>query len=180
MRILIIALARSGGYQLNEWLALELGYKMIHEPIRTNESIEGDNIVVKYLINEIENRNDIDLLNWDKIIGLTRTDARECAISQTKAVQRNEWRSGYEVSDEWIKENEIDINNFEEWVNKRNDLINRINEIELRVTYERIYNTKEDIQRIKDYIGITNTKYEHLLDNTNRLRNRNKTKRKVI
>ena len=56
MRILIIALARSGGYQLNEWLALELGYKMIHEPIRTNESIEGDNIVVKYLINEIENK----------------------------------------------------------------------------------------------------------------------------
>ena len=54
MRILIIALARSGGYQLNEWLALELGYKMIHEPIRTNQSVEGDNIVVKYLINEIE------------------------------------------------------------------------------------------------------------------------------
>ena len=180
MRILIIALARSGGYQLNEWLALELGYKMIHEPIRTNESIEGDNIVVKYLINEIENRNDIDLLNWDKIIGLTRTDARECAISQTKAVQTNEWRGGYEVSNEWIIENEIDINNFEEWANKRNDLINRINEIELRVTYERIYNTKEDIQRIKDYIGITNTKYEHLLDNTNRLRNRNKTKRKLL
>ena len=60
MRILIIALGRSGGYQLNEWLAFELGYKMIHEPIRTNQSIEGDNIVVKYLINEIENRTDID------------------------------------------------------------------------------------------------------------------------
>jgi hypothetical protein len=27
MRILIIAIGRSGGYQLNEWLALELGYK---------------------------------------------------------------------------------------------------------------------------------------------------------
>jgi len=180
MRILIIALARSGGYQLNEWLALELGYKMIHEPIRTNESIEGDNIVVKYLINEIENRNDIDLLNWDKIIGLTRTDARECAISQTQAWQTKKWRSGYEVSDEWIVENEIDIKHFEEWVNKRNDYLNGINEIDLRVTYERIYNTKEDIQRIKDYIGITNTKYEHLLDNTNRLRNRSKTKRKVL
>ena len=71
MRILIIALARSGGYQLNEWLALELGYKMIHEPIRTNQSVEGDNIVVKYLINEIEDRTDIDYINWDKIIGLT-------------------------------------------------------------------------------------------------------------
>jgi hypothetical protein len=180
MRILIIALARSGGYQLNEWLALELGYKMIHEPIRTNESIEGDNIVVKYLINEIENRNDIDFSNWDKIIGLTRTDVRECAISQTQAWQTKKWRSGYEVSDEWIVENEIEIKHFEEWVNKRNDYLNGINEINLRVTYERIYNTKEDIQRIKDYIGITNTKYEHLLDSTNRLRNRSKTKRKIV
>ena len=55
MRILIIALARSGGYQLNEWLALELGYKMIHEPIWNNKSIEGNDIVVKYNISEIEN-----------------------------------------------------------------------------------------------------------------------------
>jgi hypothetical protein len=180
MRILIIALARSGGYQLNEWLALELGYKMIHEPIRTNQSVEGDNIVVKYLINEIENRMDIDFTNWDKIIGLTRMDVRECAISQTKAVQTNEWRGGYEVSSEWINQNEIDINHFEEWVNKRNDYLNTIKEIQLKVTYERIYNTKEDIQRIKDYIGMTNTKYEHLLDNTNRLRDRGKTKRKVL
>jgi hypothetical protein len=70
MRILIIALRRSGGYQLNQWLALELGYKMIHEPIRSNQSIEGDNIVVKYLIDEIQNTKDIDLENWDKIIGL--------------------------------------------------------------------------------------------------------------
>ena len=180
MRILIIALARSGGYQLNEWLALELGYKMVHEPIRTNQSVEGDNIVVKYLINEIENRMDIDFTNWDKIIGLTRIDARECAISQTKAVQTNEWRGGYEVNSEWINQNETDIKHFEEWVNKRNDYLNTIKEIQLKVTYEGIYNTKEDTQRIKDYIGITSTKYEHLLDNTNRLRNRRKTKRKFL
>ena len=180
MRILIIALKRSGGHQLNEWLALELGYKMIHEPIRTNQSVEGDNIVVKYLVNEIENKMDIDFTNWNKIIGLTRMDVRECAISQTRAVQTNEWRVGYEVSGEWINQNETDIKHFEEWVNKRNDYLNKIKEIQLKVTYEGIYNTKEDIQRIKDYIGITNTKYEHLLDSTNRLRNRSKTKRKLI
>lgn len=180
MRILIIALARSGGYQLNEWLSLELGYKMIHEPIRTNQSIEGDNIVVKYLINEIENRTDIDYTNWDKIIGLTRLNVRECAISQTKAVQTNKWRDGYEISREWINENEIDIKHFEEWVIEQNEYLNTIKEIQLQVAYERIYNTKEDIQRIKDYTGITNTKYEHLLDNTNRLRDRSIAKRKLL
>ena len=47
---------------------------------------------------------DIDFTNWDKIIGLTRIDVRECAISQTKAVQTNEWRGGYEVSNEWLGE----------------------------------------------------------------------------
>jgi hypothetical protein len=180
MRILIIALSRSGGYQLNEWLSMELEHKMIHEPIYTNQSIEGNNIVVKYNISEIENRMDIDLTNWDKIIGLTREDARECSISHTKAVQRKEWRNGYEVSDEWIKENEIDIKYFEEWVNNTIDYFNTIKEIQLKVTYEGIYDTKEDIQRIKDYIGLTSTKYEHLLDNTNRLRNRRKTKRKFL
>ena len=180
MRILIIALSRSGGYQLNQWLALELGYKMIHEPIRTKQSIDGDNIVVKYLINEIENRMNIDFTNWDKIIGLTRMDVGECAISQTKAVQTNEWRNGYDVNNEWINQNKIHIKHFEEQINNRIDCINKIKEIELSVTYERIYNTKEDIQRIKDYIGIKNTKYEHLLDSTNRLRNRNKTKRKLL
>jgi hypothetical protein len=183
MRILIIALARSGGYQLNEWLALELGYKMIHEPIYNNQSIEGNNIVVKYVVNEIKNRTDIFLLNWDKIIGLTRENVRECAISRTKAAQTNdvrEWHSGYEISSEWILENEIDIKKNERWATSGIDYINKINEIELRVTYEGIYDTKEDTQRIKDYIGITNTKYEHLLDNTNRLRNRSKTKRKVL
>ena len=159
---------------------MELGYKMIHEPIRTNQSIEGNNIVVKYLINEIENKNDIDLTNWDKIIGLIRNDTYDTAISQTIAVQTNQWRGGYEVSDEWIKQNETDIKHFEEWANKRIDYLKTIKEIQLLVTYEGIYNTKEDIQRIKDYIGITNTKYEQLLDNTNRLRNRSKTKRKLL
>ena len=81
MRILIIALARSGGYQLNEWLALELGYKPIHKPIRTNESIEGDNIVVKYITTDIKDKIKFDFNNWDKIIGLIRNDTMECAKS---------------------------------------------------------------------------------------------------
>ena len=64
MRILIIAIGRSGGYQLNEWLSIEMGYKMIHEPTRNNLSINQDNIVVKYNIDEIENINDIDITKW--------------------------------------------------------------------------------------------------------------------
>ena len=183
MRILIIALARSGGYQLNEWLSLELEYKRIHEPIVRNISTDGlDNIVVKHLIDDYKSDNNLhfDLKNWDKIIGLTRENTYDNAISQVYAKQKQEWRLAYTITNEWILENENEIKEVEAWFIKSINELKTIKEIELFVTYEGIYNTKEDIQRIKDYIGIKNTKYEHLLDNTNRLRNRGKTKRKLL
>jgi hypothetical protein len=180
MRILIIAMGRSGGYQLNQWLALELNYKMIHEPVNNKLNIDRDNIVVKCLLNEIKNEKNFDFKNWDKIIGLIRTDVRECAISQTKAVQTNEWRNGYEVSDKWILNNIETINKNQRCAGSGNNYISNIKEIGLMVTYEEIYNTKDDIDRIKKYIGMGDLKYEHLLDSNNRLRNRNKLKRKLI
>jgi hypothetical protein len=174
MRILIIALERSGGYQLNEWLALELGYKMIHEPIITPQSIEGDDIVVKYLITEIIDRNDIDFTNWDKIIGLIRMDTYETAISQTVAQEQKKWHDSYKISDEWIYNNIKLINESQKNIKSNIDYLKAIEEIKMLVSYESIYNTKEDIQRIKDYIGIKNRKYEYLLNNRNRLRKKNK------
>lgn len=180
MRILIIAVARSGGHQLNEWLALELGYKMIHEPIKTNQSIDGNNIVVKYITTDIKDKTKFDFKNWDKIIGLIRNDTIECAQSFVYAEQTNKWHVGYEITNEWIEDNKESIIEVESLIKNEINIIKELNAIQLQVTYEGIYHTKEDIQRIKDYIGITNAKYEHLLDITNRLRNRNKTKRKVI
>jgi len=180
MRILIIAVGRSGGYQLNKWLSLELNYRMVHEPIKTKESTEGDNIVVKHLITDIEEGYVIDYSKWDKVIGLIRTNTNECAISQTMSLQKNQWRVTYDVTDEWIKENETSIKYFEGWADDRIKSIKEIKEIGLMVTYEGIYNTKEDIDRIKNYIGINTVNYEHLLDNTNRLRNKDKTKRKLL
>jgi hypothetical protein len=173
-------MGRSGGYQLNEWLSMELDCKMIHEPTKTNQSINGDDIIVKCLISEIKNTKNFDLNNWDKIIGLVRNDTYNTAISQAIAIQKNVWRSEYDVSEEWIDENMEQITYFENWIKDEMKYINSIKEIELMVTYEGIYNTKEDIQKIKDYIGINNTKYEHILDNTNRLRNRSKIRKKLL
>jgi hypothetical protein len=136
--------------------------------------------VVKYLITDIEEGYVIDYTKWDKVIGLMRTNIRECAISQTVALQKNQWRNGYEISDEWIMENETSIKYYEEWVYNKIQSIKKIKEIGLMVTYENIYDTKEDINRIKEYIGINTKQYEHLLDNTNRLRNKSKLKRKLL
>jgi hypothetical protein len=180
MRILIIATARSGGYQLNEWLAMELGYKMVHEPTKNNVHLNRSNIVVKYLIEEIEDDKMFDLKKWDKIIGLVRMDYRECSISFVKATKTNEWHKPYQLSDEWISENKKEILDFENQVKELSEKLNRIKEIELFVTYEGIYNTKEDIQKIKNYVGITNARYEYLLDNSKRLRNNENLKVKLL
>jgi hypothetical protein len=174
MRILIIALERSGGTQLTKWISWEMGYKPIHEPIIHSLSIEGDNIVVKYLITEIIDRNDIDLTNWDKIIGLIRMDTYETAISQTVAQEQKKWIDSYEISNEWINNNIKLINESQKNIKSNINYLKAIEEIKVLVSYESIYNTKEDIQRIKDYIGIKNTKYEYLLNNRNRLRKKNK------
>jgi hypothetical protein len=174
MRILIIAVERSGGYQLGKWISMEMGHKLIHEPIMYPQSIEGDNIVVKYLVGEIKNKNNIDLTNWDKIIGLVRMDTYNSGISQTRALERNKWHESYYISDKWVQNNLELINENKKVIEWNNNYLKGIKEIQLFTTYEGIYHSNEDIQRIKDYIGIKNTKYEYLLDNKNRLRKKNK------
>jgi hypothetical protein len=66
------------------------------------------------------------------------------------------------------------INENKKVIESNNNYLKEIKEIQLFTTYEGIYHSKEDIQRIKDYIGIKNTNYEYLLDNKNRLRKKNK------
>lgn len=173
MRILIIAVERSGGFQLTKWISSEMGCKPIHEPIMTPQSIEGENVVVKYLVGYFYN-NDIDLTNWDKIIGLVRMDTYDSAISQTSGLERKKWNEPYKLSEEWIRNNVEKIKKNEKIIESNIKYLRGIKEIQLFTTYEGIYHSKEDIQRIKDYIGIKNTNYEYLLDNKNRLRKKNK------
>jgi hypothetical protein len=174
MRILIIAVERSGGYQLSKWISMEMEYKLVHEPIMYPQSIKGDNIVVKYLVGEIKDKNDIDLTNWDKIIGLVRMDTYNSGISQTRALERKKWHEPYYISDKWVHNNVELINKNKKVIESDNNYLNGIKEIQLFTTYEGIYHSNEDIQRIKDYIGIKNAKNEYLLDNKNRLRKKNK------
>lgn len=174
MRILIIAVERSGGFQLTKWISSEMGCKPINQPIMTPQSIEGENVVVKYLVGEIKDNKDIDLTNWDKIIGLVRMDTYDSAISQTNALERKKWHEPYMLSEKWIQNNVEKIKKNEKIIESNNKYLRGVKKIQLFTTYEGIYHSKEDIQRIKDYIGIKNANYEYLLDNKNRLRKKNK------
>ena len=171
MRIGIIAMARSGGYNLGEWISNELGSEFIHEPLLNGLNIDGRNIVVKWLINEWDKMDTKPVM--DKWIGLVRMDSRDCAISHLRAEQTDEWHIPYKLGDEWIKENETQIQNITEWIGDLKDrMFTQLDNVELMVSYEGIYNSGEDIKRLTDYIGIKNPLYSHMLDKSNRLRNK--------
>jgi hypothetical protein len=179
-RILIVGMGRSGGYNLGMWLSKELDYKFIHEPKINNLDEGGYNIVTKYLITEWEVQKNPLLYRYDKIIGLIREGDRDCAISQCWAEQKNQWRNNYTITDEWITENEGYINEMEGWVKSKRESLLSIKELGLVVSYEGIYERKTDIQKILNYVGIKETKYIHLLDESNRLRGNNKKPKRLI
>lgn len=179
-RILIVGMGRSGGYNLGMWLSKELDYKFIHEPKINNLDEGGYNIVTKYLITEWEVQKNPLLYRYDKIIGLIREGDRDCAISQCWAEQKNQWRNNYTITDEWITENEGYINEMEGWVKSKRESLLSIKELGLVVSYEGIYERKTDIQKILNYVGIKETKYMHLMDESNRLRSNNKKPKRLI
>jgi len=179
MRIGIIAMGRSGGYNLGQWISYELGYPYKHEPYLNGLDIEGENVIVKWLYtewNEIHTKPEMD-----KWIGLWRENVRECAISHLKANELGEWRSPYTLTNEWINERESDINESETQIRIGNHSLKRIPQIESFITYEGIYNSGKDIQKVLKYLDIKAPKYLHLLDSSNRLRKdkRNKPKRLI-
>ena len=173
MRILIISTVRTGGRQLGEWISKELKHQLYHEPNTTN--IDGDNIVVKHIVNSvvdlnIELQNGFDPNDWDKIITLKRNDIRGAAESMVIAENNQKWHSPYTISNEWIKEKESDVKENETFIGKGNEVIDKIDFAGLKLTYEGIYNTGEDTPKLQEYLGITNPQYQHMLDKKNKYR----------
>jgi hypothetical protein len=168
MRIGIIAMGRTGGYNLGLWLSNEFGIPYYHEPINHHQTLIGEHYVVKYLNTEWWELNEKP--QFDKTIGLIRENIRESAISYLKAKESGNWREPYIVTDEWIKGNEGELKGAEVWIERANNKLVNINEIELNITYEGIYNRGEDIKRLTDYLDIQSPKYLQLLDSSNRLR----------
>jgi hypothetical protein len=187
-------MGRSGGYSLLHWIGWEKKYQTIHEPTMDNGDIlsiykmralakNKNNTVVKYLISEIEDELDtFNWNNWDKVIGLIRNDTRECAISHCWALSSNIWRECYEIPNEWLIENEEQIKEEEYRLQKNKEIISNIPQIELLLSYENIYQSNTDIDKLAEYLDIQKINSYSLLDNRNRLRNVNdiKSKRSLI
>jgi len=51
--------------------------------------------------------------------------------------------------------------------------------VDISITYEGLYNTKIDLEKIKNYFNISNTKYEYMLNINNRYRNEKNIKKLI-
>lgn len=182
MRILIIAGSRVGGTNICDWLGYELGIECIHEPFAEWRKSDGskvryesrilkgneDGIIVKiFPVNEWELLKDKE---WDFIIGLSRENLRETAESMVVAERTNVWHEEYELKGEWIKENEADIEDGIQRASAFRDRILNNNRIDIQITYEGIYYTKEDRNRLKSLLGIEKWRYDSMLDIEHRYR----------
>lgn len=172
MRILIIAGTRVGGTTFSNWLAMELGIPFVMEPDSTQNNNEwNDDACVTKIIYGDNIKNHMNK-NWDYIFGITRNNTFDCTVSGIWSGLYKTAHNKYKIPPKWIEENIEEIKKQESIIIDRHENIKSLPIVQL--TYEKIFNTQEDIEQIKNILGISKTKYEHILSIENRLREVNK------
>lgn len=181
MTILIIATSRSGGHSLLNWLGAETGFQTEHEPNLSHWKVKSKhNVIVKYLVGQIQNEKIFKFDKWDRIIGLYRENINDCAISLINSIKKDNWFDSYNLTNEWLDENKEKIEYYKEIISDKQNYLKNIEEIKLFVTYEGIYERGDDIQKILEYVGIETPKYLHMLDKKLKLRKEEIIKKNII
>lgn len=200
MRVLILTHQRSGGLSLLSWIERELNFISYHEPFSINYYDEGiiydvmnnDNIVVKEFQYNIEkagfNLNDV-ISKFDKVIIHYRGNYNDVAISLTYFDKNDgtKMHKTYEMTDEWIKDNEEEIEKMKVINNEMYCSVQRLKiEGSLTTNYNGIYNDKSDIPKLLEFLNITYPRHLDILDKRHKLQNGDvgmdnvKVKRKII
>jgi hypothetical protein len=127
---------------------------------------------VKSVLNRnLETRNGFDPGMWDKIITLKRNDTRRAAESFTHAQQTELYHQHYSINQKWIEDNKHQIDEDEIFIIRGNTIIDKIEFPCLKLTYEGIYETGEELPILKEYLGITDPKHEEMLNGKHKYRN---------
>lgn len=184
MRILIITHERSGGYSLTNWISNELNIDMYHEPffsLTIDPNIfDNPNCVVK-IFPRMPIRFNIKITDFiesfDKIIIHKRKNLIDASISLAYVTKKQNdvnmnYHTTYEIDDIWLKNNNLLINEKLKCIkNFDKDIENLEFKNYINTTYEGIYNTKEDIIKIKKFLNLKDElKWLDWLDNKRRLR----------
>lgn len=167
MRILVLKHRRAGAFVLSQWIASELQLHYYHEPLgeehpfnrhNAERALYGDNVVIEEIPESIKefgvDYNDY-LNTFDKIVCLTRKDLRECAISMQTFIQKNKYEQYNIITADWLNLNEQEFQANEKYLNKSKlEVLDVTNA--LQVTYEDIFETKNDISKLCNYLEIKN------------------------
>jgi hypothetical protein len=172
MNICVLSYGRTGGTTFCKWISYELDRKYIHEPFNKNHNSIYKNI--NFLTDEYVIKlepEDLDKIPGDKIIiGMTRENVYDCAISHLKALQTNKWHSPYKVDDDWLKENKVELQELSKRITIQNFKIKQL-KLNSIVSYEGLYETGEDIKKIENLLNIKTPKYPKQMDNSFKYRN---------
>lgn len=176
MRILIYALPRTGSNNLTHYIANSLHYKEIIEPYNENrfwdkdltefDIWERDNVVVKMMLEQGEEKYKDVSAKFDKTVIIYRENIIEQAESFVHATKSIDWHAPY-VYDP----SKVDQNEYLETLDKFNSRLEKIKSYNhFTVTYENLYLSGIDRDRVDEYIGITNKSFRFMLDSRNKYR----------
>lgn len=173
MKILVLSHTRCGSTTLCKWISKELNCELDESPYdrkHFNDVFERDNIIRKIVAEEYFPTNE-EINKFDKVIFLSRKNTIDAAISHISANNLQEWHVEYEVTNEWITENKIKIINISNYINR---LKMKLNDYAgFHITYEDIYENKNSIGKILEYLNIDNPKHLERLNYGNRYRKDN-------
>lgn len=178
MNICILSYSRVGGTSLGKWISKEFNIKYIHEPFNINHNsiYKNINFLTDKCVIKLE-PEDLDKIPGDKItIGLIRENTYDCAISLLKALQTNKWHSAYNIDDNWLEKNKVELDQISKRILNENIKIKNL-KLNMVVSYEGLYENGEDIEKIQNLLNIKIPKYQYLIDKSFKYRNR---KSKII
>ena len=184
MRILIIAQPRTGSTVFSRWLSKELNYNWLNEPFNSHDKIEIDkvyienNIVCKLIYQEnrgewfyddrIKSTEHLLSLSWDSIFILTRNDVYDQSISKVWGDSNQKWHENYQITNNWINQNKTNIEKYFKELELEKIKINSFHSNQ--ISYEGIYETGYDLQKVCSMIGINKMNYFEELSLKNRYR----------
>lgn len=179
MRILILTHPRSGGFSLLSWISRELNYTSYHEPLQTGfmeaSQIES-NVVVKEDVSSVlfcfpDLGTFLDKFDW--VIFHTRENLRDCAISRVRQLSTGESHEFYKIDAPWLAAHEAGISHTEmEFRGIQGAILSaatRRKGLGITTSYEGVYHTGVDVERICQLIGVRDPQWKDMLHLKRRL-----------
>ena len=196
MRICIIGTSRSGTTSLMNYVHLSLNLSCIVEPYNeeiysTNKLNDADEFknwkqpdtVVKHLISQVPKDKLHNLEDYfDKVIVIHRVNLLEAAESWLAAKKSKAWDRHYHYESAISNSDPLIIQDLlQEEVRRRVWLEFKIKKLNyFTTTYEDLFLSGKDFNRVKEYLGIKVKDFDYLLDSNRKLRKDKPIKKGVL